>query len=59
VPTRANGHGAVAAYLGDADGRFHAHSIQVCAFVDGHLARVVAFQDESLFATFGLSTTAR
>jgi RNA polymerase sigma-70 factor, ECF subfamily len=59
VPIRANGHGAVATYLGDADDRFHAHSIQVCSVVNGRIAHIFAFQDESLFPTFGLPTTVR
>jgi len=57
--TRANGGDAVAAYLGDADGRFHAHSIQVCSVVNGRIAHIHVFQDEALFPTFGLPMTVR
>ena len=54
VRTRANGCPATAAYQRGADGRLHAHSIQVLELVDGKIAHVYAFLDPSLFACFGL-----
>ncbi|HKB30523.1 MAG TPA: hypothetical protein VKD26_06770 [Streptosporangiaceae bacterium] len=40
-----------------ADGAHHAHSVQVGTVADGGIARMVAFQEPSLFATFGLPPT--
>jgi RNA polymerase sigma-70 factor (ECF subfamily) len=54
VPTRANGQPATAAYLREDDGPFRAFAISVLTVEQGSLARVVAFLDAGLFATFGL-----
>jgi RNA polymerase sigma-70 factor, ECF subfamily len=54
VPAAANGQPAFAAYLRGPDGRHHAHVIQVLTVTAGGVAGVVAFQDQKLFATFGL-----
>lgn len=42
VPTRANGQGALAFYVGDDDG-YRRHSLQTIGFVDGRLAEAVQF----------------
>jgi hypothetical protein len=53
----ANGQPAIATYRRGADGAHHAHSVRVCTVADGGIARMVAFQEPSLFATFGLPPT--
>jgi len=57
IPTSANGQPAVGAYLRRDDGAHRAHSVQVFTFADSGLARIVAFVDPHLFATFGLPLT--
>ena len=57
VATRANGQPAVAAYLRGPEGAYHAHAIQVLTVTAEGIARVVAFLDPSLFATFDLPAT--
>jgi RNA polymerase sigma-70 factor (ECF subfamily) len=54
VPAAANGHPAMAAYRRGEDGRLAAHSIQVFTVTASGIARIVAFVDTALFATFGL-----
>jgi RNA polymerase sigma-70 factor (ECF subfamily) len=54
VPTAANGQPALATYRRDRDGTHHAHSIQVFTLTASHIARVISFQDLTLFTTFGL-----
>jgi len=56
-PTSANGQPAVGAYLRRDDGAHRAHSVQVFTFADSGVARIVAFLDPDLFATFGLPLT--
>ena len=57
IPTSANGQPAVGAYLRRDDGAHRAHSVQVFTFADSGVARIVAFLDPDLFATFGLPLT--
>ena len=54
LPIRANGCPAVAAYRLGADGRLHAHSIQVLETRDGAIEHIYAFLEPHLFAAFGL-----
>ena len=54
IPIRANGCPAVAAYIQEADGRLHAHSIQVLETKDDAIAHIYAFLEPHLFAAFGL-----
>jgi RNA polymerase sigma-70 factor, ECF subfamily len=54
VATGANGQPAAAQYRRDADGVLRAHSLAVLTVTGSRIARIVAFQDRSLFPTFGL-----
>jgi RNA polymerase sigma-70 factor (ECF subfamily) len=54
VPTRANGQPAFALYVPDDGGVLRAHSLHVLTVTGSAVARVVAFHDLALFATFGL-----
>jgi RNA polymerase sigma-70 factor, ECF subfamily len=54
VPLQANGCPAAGAYLLGADGRFHAHSVQVLQTQAGVITHVYAFLDATLFDAFGL-----
>ena len=54
LPIRANGGVGVATYAQRADGRFHAHSIQVLEVEDGQISHVYAFLDPELFPAWGL-----
>jgi len=54
VPTAANGQPAVAAYMRELDGAYHAHAIQVLTIAGSRIARVTSFNDPGLLATFGL-----
>lgn len=54
VPARANGQPAFAAYHRGRDGVYHAHAIQVLTVTGSGIARIVAFLDPGLFASFGL-----
>jgi RNA polymerase sigma-70 factor (ECF subfamily) len=58
-PTQANGQPAFATYLPDRFGGRRGHSIQVLTITAAHVSRIVAFQDHSLFDTFGLPTRVR
>jgi RNA polymerase sigma-70 factor (ECF subfamily) len=59
VPTRANGQPAFAVYENtDGDDRtdgYRAYGIQVLTLVGGRIARVTAFNDPALVATFGFA----
>jgi RNA polymerase sigma-70 factor, ECF subfamily len=55
--TRANGAPAFAMYRRASDGTFRAHGMDVLSLADGRIARIVAFNDPSLIATFGLPQT--
>ncbi|WP_062987906.1 sigma-70 family RNA polymerase sigma factor [Nocardia anaemiae] len=52
--TRANGAPAVAVYLRAEDGAFRAYGLQVLSLIGGRIARINAFIDADLIATFGL-----
>jgi RNA polymerase sigma-70 factor (ECF subfamily) len=54
IPTWANGQPAAGTYRRGDDGVHHAHSVQVLTVRGSRIARIVAFQDPRLFATFGL-----
>ena len=54
VPAAANGQPAFAAYLRGDDGIDRAHAVQVLTVTRSGLARIVSFNDPSLFAPFGL-----
>jgi RNA polymerase sigma-70 factor (ECF subfamily) len=53
VPTAANGQPALAAYRQDDDGAYRAHTLHVLTVSGGQIARITAFRDVALFATFG------
>jgi RNA polymerase sigma-70 factor, ECF subfamily len=50
----ANGQPSLAAYERGDDGRYHAHAIQVLTVTAGGISRIVSFNDDGLFAAFGL-----
>ena len=52
--TRANGAPAFALYQRAPDGSFQAHGLDVLSLVGGRIARIVAFNDPTLVAKFGL-----
>jgi RNA polymerase sigma-70 factor, ECF subfamily len=53
IPTVANGQPALASYLRDPGGDYHAHSICVLTVAGTELSRVVSFNDPGLFPAFG------
>jgi RNA polymerase sigma-70 factor (ECF subfamily) len=53
IPTAANGQPALVAYSRDADGRYHAHAVQVLTFHEGSISHIVSFNDPGLVTTFG------
>jgi RNA polymerase sigma-70 factor (TIGR02960 family) len=53
VPSRANGQPALVTYKRDADGQHHAYGVQVLTLIGSRIARITAFNDPSLVATFG------
>lgn len=55
--TRANGGPAFGMYGRVADGTFRAHGLDVVSVMDGHIARIIAFNDPRLVAAFGLPET--
>jgi uncharacterized protein (TIGR03086 family) len=57
IPVAANGQPALAAYQRGHDGGYRAHSICVLTTTAPHVARVTAFNDPGLFATFRLPHT--
>ena len=54
VPVMTNGQAAFAVYRREADGTFHAHALQVPTATATGIARIVVFQDPSLFGSLGL-----
>lgn len=54
LPTAANGQPAVAAYLGDADGAYRLHTLQVFSVAPGGITRNVVFQDPAVLRAFAL-----
>jgi RNA polymerase sigma-70 factor (ECF subfamily) len=54
VPVVANGQPAYASYLRDADGAYRAHAVTVLTVTTRGIARIIAFRDPGLFASFGL-----
>lgn len=54
IRTSANGQPAIAMYLRGDDGMLHAFTVEVHTVTAAGIARVVSFQDPSLFPAFGL-----
>jgi RNA polymerase sigma-70 factor (ECF subfamily) len=54
LATSANGQPAFGLYMRRPDGCFEPFQLQVLSLRGGQVARVAAFFDPSLFATFGL-----
>jgi RNA polymerase sigma-70 factor, ECF subfamily len=54
VPVAANGQPAFAVYQREPGGTYHAHAVQVLTVTTRGIARIVAFVDPGLFASFGL-----
>jgi RNA polymerase sigma-70 factor (ECF subfamily) len=54
VPVMANGQPTFAVYQRDAAGAYHAHAVLVLTVTTTGIARIVAFTDPGLFASFGL-----
>jgi RNA polymerase sigma-70 factor (ECF subfamily) len=54
VPVMANGQAAFAVYQRDPGGAYQAHALLVPTLTTAGIARMVAFQNPGLFATFGL-----
>ena len=54
VPVMANGQPAFAVYQHEHDGAYHAHAVLAPMVTTTGIARIVAFQDPGLFASFGL-----
>jgi RNA polymerase sigma-70 factor (ECF subfamily) len=53
IPTLANGQPALVAYRRGADGRFHAHAVQVLTVSAWSITHVISFNDPELLTTFG------
>jgi RNA polymerase sigma-70 factor (ECF subfamily) len=54
VPVMANGQSAFAVYQHERDGAYHAHAVLVPMVTTTGIARIIAFQNPGLFASFGL-----
>jgi RNA polymerase sigma-70 factor (ECF subfamily) len=54
VPVMANGQPAFAVYRHERDGAYHAHAVLVPVVTTTGIARIIAFQNPGLFASFGL-----
>ncbi|GII52359.1 RNA polymerase sigma factor [Planotetraspora thailandica] len=54
VPAHANGQPALAAYTRAADGGYALHTLQVFTVTDSGISRNTVFQDQDVFAYFGL-----
>ena len=54
VPVTANGQPAFAVYQREPGGAYHAHAVLVLTVTATGIARIVAFQNPDLFASFGL-----
>ena len=57
IYTRANGAPAFAMYRRAEDGSFRASGLDVLSLHDGHISRIVAFNDPRLVGVFGLPET--
>jgi RNA polymerase sigma-70 factor (ECF subfamily) len=57
VPTRANGHSALAAYLPDHDGQCRGYGIMVLTIAGDTVATITGFPDPDLFDIFDLPRT--
>ena len=55
--TRANDAPAFAMYKRAPDGSFRAHGLDVLSLADGRISRIIAFNDSTLVAKFGLPET--
>jgi RNA polymerase sigma-70 factor (ECF subfamily) len=53
IPTVANGQPALVGYVRGADGRYHAHAVQVLTFTGSSISHIVSFNDPELVTTFG------
>jgi RNA polymerase sigma-70 factor, ECF subfamily len=53
LPTLANGQPALVGYGLGADGRHHAHAVQVLTLAGSSISHVVSFNDAELVTTFG------
>jgi RNA polymerase sigma-70 factor (ECF subfamily) len=53
IPTAANGQLALVTYALGADGRHHAHGVQVLSAADASITHIVSFNDPELVTTFG------
>jgi RNA polymerase sigma-70 factor (ECF subfamily) len=54
VPVMANGQMAIAVYGRQPDGTYHAHAVIMPTITATGIARMIAFQNPTLFASFGL-----
>ena len=54
VPVMANGERAFAVYQREPGGAYHAHAVLVPTVTATGIARIIAFQDQGLFGSFGL-----
>ena len=54
IPVTANGQPAFAVYQRGPDGAYHAHAVLVLTVTATGIARIIAFQNPGLFASFGL-----
>ena len=54
VPVAANGQPAFAVYRRESGTAYHAHALQVLTVTATGIARIVAFTEPGLFASFGL-----
>jgi RNA polymerase sigma-70 factor (ECF subfamily) len=59
VPVLANGQPAFAVYQRGPGGAYHAHAMLVPTVAPAGIARIIAFQDTSLFGLFGLPPACR
>ena len=57
VPVRANEQPALAAYARDRDGGYTLHTLQVFTVTRSGISRNTTFQDQDVFALFGLPAT--
>jgi RNA polymerase sigma-70 factor, ECF subfamily len=54
LPTRANGHPALAAYIGNAAGTYEPYDLMVFELDGESIVRITGFADPDLFGFFGL-----
>ena len=55
--TSANGQPALVAYIRNADGAYRLHTLHVFTVTGGRISHTVVFQDQAVFAVFGLAPT--